>query len=83
MFDKATLTFEIIRTVGLLYEVRHQGPNKLGNVMEQFNSLMGTFDQLEAFNELEAPASQLANEFLESAYHNAQLPAWVAAIDSK
>ena len=37
MFEKATLIFEQIKTAGMLYEVRHGGPNKLIHAMQRFS----------------------------------------------
>jgi hypothetical protein len=80
--SKWDLTFEIIKTMGMLYEVRFQGPKKLGAAMERFYNLRGVLDYMpqEWLN-----ANDAASEFLDYIYTGSPEPEWLkeAEYDSK
>jgi hypothetical protein len=73
------LTFEIIRTLGILYEVRFQGPKKLGAAMERFwNAAAEHYIERSAVS-----ANDIAVEFLEAVYNGAPEPGWLVEVENQ
>ena len=82
MFDKCTLIFEQIKTAGMLYEVRHGGPNKLIHAMQRFsNAADPTTPNWQRIEDVESDAATMALEFLEMIYNGAPVPEWLSAAE--
>jgi hypothetical protein len=72
---KFQLTLEIIKTLGLCYEVGCQGPNKIGIAIERFASIESVFDVVHIQSELSC--NEMAVRFLEFIYHGKPIPEWL------
>ena len=81
MFEKPVLIFEQIKTAGLLYELRHGGPNKLIHAMQRFSDAADptNYEQIEA---VESDAATMALEFLEMIYNDGPVPPWLDVIEN-
>ena len=73
---KSQITFEIIKTLGLLFEVHFQGPCKLGIAMEQFWNLDGYFQQVPT-----PEPSESSTGFLNMVYTGALKPEWLERVE--
>jgi hypothetical protein len=86
MYDKPQIIFEMIKTAGLLYEVRHQGPNKLIGAMGRFNDAAYVSDETTddgetIINDWPETAEVMARAFLEFIYNGADIPRWLENIE--
>jgi hypothetical protein len=86
MYDRVQIIFEMVKTAGMLYEVRHGGPNKLIGAMGRFNDAAyvsddTTDDGESIINEWPESAEVMALAFLEFTYNGADIPRWLAKIE--
>ena len=85
MFDKLTVMWEMLKVAGLLYEVRHGGPNKLIDAMERFNNATvyheEDFDDQDFINDWPETPAAMIRAFLESVYNGADTPRWLEKIE--
>ena len=97
MFEKPVLIFEQIKTAGLLYEVRHGGPNKLIHAMQRFSDAAdptvtpsgfepGDEHGVSCYDRIAgyayADAATMALEFLECVYNGDPVPPWLDVIEN-
>lgn len=87
--SKFQLTYDIIKTTGLLYEVALQGPKKLGKAMEMFANLEFSYTRgdstglglpdgyVSVISASKDSPSKMANDFLEYVYKGAPIPEWL------
>lgn len=80
MYDKASLMFEQIKTAGLLYELRHNGPNKLIYAMARFNAATDDVGQAAIEAMPDTPESMVL-AYLESVYNGAPVPKWLTVLE--
>jgi hypothetical protein len=85
MYDKTTIMFEMLKTAGMLYEVRHGGPNKLIDAMSRFNNATvyeeEDFDDQDFINEWPETPETMIREYLEHTYNGADIPRWMEKIE--
>jgi len=75
---KFQLTFEIIKTLGLCYEVGHQGPNRIGLAMERFANLQNQYVlHIPVLQASPDSPSKMAADYLEYVYNGAPMPEWL------
>jgi len=81
MYDKPALIFEIIKTAGLLYELRHGGPNKLMCAMDRFNDAASA-GGFPIPDRVPQSAPEMACAYLEWIYNDAPMPTWLSEMEA-
>ena len=80
MYTRSQIMFEIIKTTGLLYELRHGGPNKLMYAMARFNRATNRSKDV-LLDVSPGEPEDLVLEYMEHVYNGAPEPRWLTQLE--
>ncbi len=83
MYAKSTLIFEMLKTACALYELRHQGPNKVCEMLERFSNANGDTAENNVIDDWPEAASVMAKAYLEFVYNGAAEPDWIVKAEAE
>ena len=82
MYTKSQIMFEIIKTSGQLYELRHGGPNKLMYALARFNR--ATDDSRDVLLDAREDApEEMVLDYMEHIYNGAPEPRWLIQLETQ